>query len=90
MASNKNFIVGVVGMGRKRTIGTVVEGFYCRCKGCGKTPEELVEYKMLAEENGYKTAEEAVRNEEGTFNPVTGLFWCTNCYIKAGMPSGKA
>ena len=69
---------------------TKIEGFYCRCKGCGKTPEELMEYKMMAEEEGYASAEEAVRKEEGTFNPATGLFWCTDCYVKAGMPSGKA
>lgn len=66
------------------------KGFYCRCKGCGKTPEQLVEYEMLAECEGYDSAEEAVRNEEGTFNPATGLFWCTSCYIKAGQPLGQA
>lgn len=70
--------------------GTVVEGFYCRCKGCGKTPEELQEYKELAEVNGYESAEQAVRMEEGTFDPSTGLFYCTACYVKAGMPLGKA
>lgn len=62
----------------------------CRCKGCGKKPEELMEYIMLVEESGYATAEEAMRKEEGTFNPDTGLFYCTSCYIKAGMPLGKA
>ena len=62
----------------------------CRCKGCGKTPEQLVEYKMLAEDCGYSSATEAVIEEEGTYNPNTGLFWCTDCYIKAGQPVGKA
>lgn len=60
------------------------------CRGCKKTPNELMEYKMLAEENGYDSPEEAVKKEEGTYNKKTGLFWCTDCYIKAGMPIGKA
>ena len=62
----------------------------CRCKGCGKTPDELMEYKMLAEECGYSSATEAVIKEEGTYNPQTGAFWCTACYIKVGQPLGKA
>lgn len=62
----------------------------CKCKICGKKPSELVEYLILAEEEGYSSAEEVVRNEEGTYNPATGFFYCTGCYIKIGMPSGKA
>lgn len=62
----------------------------CKCKGCGKTPEQLIEYNMLAEEEGYSSAEEAVINEEGTYNPDTKMFYCSSCYIKAGMPLGKA
>lgn len=62
----------------------------CRCKGCGKTPEEIMEYKVLAEEEGYSSATEAVIKEEGTYNSATGMFWCTDCYIKAGQPLGKA
>ena len=64
-------------------------GFTCRCKGCGKSPEEILEYTDMADEMGC-TPEQAVRRNEGTFNPSTGLFWCTSCYIKAGMPLGKA
>lgn len=62
----------------------------CKCRGCGKTPDQIMEYKVLAEECGYDSAEQAVKNEEGTYNPATGLFWCTSCYIKAGQPLGKA
>lgn len=62
----------------------------CKCRICGKEPKDIMEYVMLAAAEGYETAEEAVRREEGTYNPETGLFYCTECYIKAGMPSGKA
>ena len=61
-----------------------------RCKCCGKAPNDILEYIMMAEEFGYDTPEEFVENEEGTYNEATGLFYCTNCYIKAGMPLGKA
>lgn len=61
-----------------------------RCKGCGKTPSEITEYKVLAEENGYASADDAMKNEEGTYNSFTGLFYCTSCYIKAGCPAEKA
>jgi hypothetical protein len=33
------------------------------------------------------TPEQVVREQEGTFNPRNGHFLCTDCYIKAGMPS---
>lgn len=62
----------------------------CRCKGCGKLAKDILEYKTLAMEMGYEDADEAVANEEGTFNPKTGAFYCTTCYIKAGMPLGIA
>lgn len=62
----------------------------CKCKLCGKKPSEIQEYKTLAEAEGYSSPEDAVRGEEGTYNPRTGLFYCTTCYIKAGCPSGMA
>ena len=65
-------------------------GIICRCKGCGKKPSELIEYVALAEEEGYSTPDEVVVNEEGTYNPKTGAFYCTSCYIKVGMPLGLA
>jgi hypothetical protein len=61
----------------------------CKCKSCGKKPEELDEYVQPAEELGI-TPERYVVTEEGTYNPETGLFFCTPCYVKAGMPLGKA
>lgn len=60
-----------------------------RCKGCGKAPNEINEY-ILAAEDEEITPELYVIREEGTYNRETGLFWCTRCYIKAGMPLGKA
>lgn len=56
------------------------------CIGCGKQPHELPEYIEHAEIEGV-TPEEFVRVEEGTFNPDTGHFCCTPCYIDKGMPT---
>lgn len=53
------------------------------CIGCGGGPEL---YAQFAEEAGV-TAEEYVRNEEGTYNPTNGHFLCDPCYVAAGMPS---
>lgn len=63
--------------------------YECKCKRCGKKPDELLEYQEIAKELGC-TPEEAVRSEEGTYNPSTGAFYCTVCYIKAGVPLGIA
>ena len=60
-----------------------------KCKNCGKKPEEIHEYVQGAQEEGM-TVEEYVWLEEGTFNKETDLFYCTSCYIKLGMPLGKA
>lgn len=59
------------------------------CFECGKAPSELTEYVTAAREYEI-TPDEYVRREEGTYNPQTGFFWCTECYIKIGMPLGKA
>jgi len=37
-----------------------------------------------------RSPSEIVRTEEGTFNPHTKMFYCTDCYFKAGMPLGTA
>lgn len=59
------------------------------CLGCGKRPHELAEYaEPAAEEN--MTAAQYCREEEGTYNPVNGHFYCTTCYIEEGMPLGVA
>jgi len=60
-----------------------------KCKGCGKHPDEIFEYVFGAEELGI-TPEEYVKNEEGTYNHLAKLFWCTECYVIAGTPKGKA
>lgn len=60
-----------------------------KCKSCGKRPHEISEYINMAIEYEI-TPEEYVRQEEGTYNPRTGMFYCTMCYINAGMPLGKA
>ena len=65
------------------------------CAGCGKLASELQEYKDMCDPDsqgyeGYKDADEAVRYNEGTWNRANNHFWCTSCYIKAGMPLGVA
>lgn len=60
-----------------------------KCKLCGKQPHELSEYVSRAIQENV-TPEEIVIQEEGTYNPETKLFYCTSCYIKLGMPLGKA
>ena len=55
-----------------------------KCKGCGKTPSELPEYCSPAKVEGI-TAEEYCAEQEGTYNKETDVFYCTSCYIKAGM-----
>lgn len=57
------------------------------CKGCGKKATELKEYIDLARVEGFKDANQAVHMLEGTSNPKDKTFYCTPCYIKAGMPT---
>ena len=56
-----------------------------RCKGCGKTPQELIEYNDLAIAMGYSSPEEAMMKESSTFNKETGEFYCTRCFLKKYM-----
>lgn len=56
------------------------------CTGCNKSADELEEYIEGAKECEC-TVEEFIRENEGTYNPANGHFLCTDCYIKAGMPS---
>ena len=58
----------------------------CVCAKCGKTPSEINEYVTAAAMDGYATAEEYVRENEGTFDPVHNKFLCTNCYTALGCP----
>jgi len=60
-----------------------------QCKGCNKHPDALSEYVDIAKEEDC-TPTEYVQHNEGTYNPTTGKFWCTECYIRVGMPLGQA
>ena len=56
------------------------------CIGCNKKPDEIDEYIEAAAEEDM-TPEQYVKEEEGTLNGFEkGRFYCTDCYIKAGMP----
>lgn len=59
------------------------------CKECGRKPEDIKEYVTEAKENNC-TPTDYVQHQEGTYNWHTGKFYCTDCYIKVGMPLGKA
>ncbi|WP_346890711.1 hypothetical protein [Clostridium sp. UBA3887] len=61
-----------------------------KCKVCGRHPSKINEYIGMVADGEYQTEEEAVIHNEGTYNPETGLFYCTECYFKDGMPLGKA
>lgn len=56
------------------------------CVGCNLAASEHPEYIEMAEIEDM-TPEEYVRAEEGTYNRSNGHFLCTDCYVKAGMPS---
>lgn len=60
-----------------------------KCRGCGKCPDALKECV-----NGSRieevTPEEYVKQNDGTYNPATGLFYCDMCYVKSGCPLGTA
>ena len=67
------------------------------CKGCGKHPHDLSDYKyeMASNQEEFDAltdheVDEYARHGEGTYNRETGYFWCNGCYIKAGMPLGVA
>jgi hypothetical protein len=56
------------------------------CAGCRKKPSELAEYIDDAAAAGM-TPDEYCRENDGTYNPSTNHYSCTDCYIKAGMPT---
>lgn len=56
------------------------------CQGCHKTPEEIDEYSPELT-GSYREPSEYVKQNEGTYNSSNGHFLCTECYIKASMPS---
>lgn len=79
--TNENEVVGMDADNRPELI----------CNGCGKSPSEIDEYVSAANERhsgvADMTPDEYVWQEEGTLNRESGHFLCTDCYVKAGMPS---
>ena len=59
------------------------------CASCNKKPEEIREYIVMAKVEDLTPSENVILNE-GTYNRSTGHFYCTDCYIKLGMPKGRA
>ncbi len=59
------------------------------CANCHRTPDEIEEYSREATGEDMDPVD-YVRRNEGTFNRATGGFYCTECYIKIGMPLGVA
>lgn len=57
-----------------------------RCVGCDRAPEDIPEYVAAGLAEGMTPAD-YVYEEEGTLNTRTGLFTCTECYVKIGMPT---
>lgn len=56
------------------------------CNGCGRLPDQIPGVVEMAEEEEM-TANEYIRQFEGTYNQENGHFLCDPCYIKAGQPS---
>ena len=59
------------------------------CPVCGRHPDDISEYAFHAHDLEI-SADEYVERFEGTYNPRNEHFYCTSCYIKIGMPLGKA
>lgn len=58
-----------------------------KCCRCGKQPHEIDEYVVHAQSRDPEICAKWVREEEGTYNPRTDTFACTDCYIRMGSPS---
>ena len=63
-----------------------------KCIKCNRQPHEIGEYIDAAEKEPeyFDSPEDFVKQEEGTYNHTNGHFWCTKCYVSAGMPLGVA
>jgi len=57
------------------------------CYRCGKPASSFAEYDQYIDPCPDRA--EAVRHEEGTYNPNTNRFACDECYIAIGMPAGE-
>lgn len=58
------------------------------CPECKKDPTELKEIQFHAEQEEMSEFQ-FIKEMDGTYCKHTGLFLCTDCYIKLGMPSNK-
>lgn len=58
------------------------------CAYCGKRADQIDEY-IYAANGSQLTVLQYVIEEEGTLNPRTNHFACTDCYIKIGMPANR-
>lgn len=56
------------------------------CIGCNRRPDQITEYVNMVR-NSAISPDEAVRREEGTYNPDNGHFACSACYFRMGAPS---
>lgn len=62
--------------------------FCPKCRRFGRNIPEYIEAVADLDDGGTEmTVDEYIRDQEGTYNPNNGHFLCTDCYIKAGMPS---
>ena len=58
------------------------------CFRCKRSPEKISEYITGAKAEKISPEEYVIENE-GTFNPISKHFCCTECYIDVGMPSSS-
>lgn len=57
-----------------------------RCAKCNREPKDIPEYRDDYKEYG-ASSPDAMAREDGTFNPDSNSFVCTECYVGIGCPS---
>jgi hypothetical protein len=55
------------------------------CKGCRKFADDLTEYQEMADVFDM-TPDAYIEAHEETFDPRLHNFFCTPCWVRAGMP----
>jgi nitrate reductase cytochrome c-type subunit len=68
--------------------GEFVECLY-KCKICGCKPCQIMEYVNISDTQKISMTE-WIESKENTLNKKSNEFYCTECYIKIGMPLGTA
>lgn len=70
-----------------------------QCLECKRAPEDIQEYRDAVSDSGEEEHSDDIQDEdvrhfvihnEGTYNPATNVFWCTECYLNKGAPLGLA